>query len=283
MTSATVSRIFAPTGWALVGLGALLFLPMGAFAGGLTLPAPFADGSGPYLAATAGSALLGWGAILLTTARSAGETRRAVALGAGVGFLALSLTRLWAALADAGAFRSVAISLPGEAVLLFALSILFLQIGVGFWGRLVDGFRSLCAAPVWVQVWVWAFLLTANGAALYLAATTRHPLPGWAAVGFVFVVLTNMTLVLYERGISRLASLPHLIPWVPLQVYAGYWLFARGDALAQTPLIHAFAWFYFIVIGISNVFDAYDTVRWFRGERQVLGADVRPPAQEPRR
>ena len=135
----------------------------------------------------------------------------------------------------------------------------------------------------WVQVWVWAFLLTANGAALYLAATTRHPLPGWAAVGFVFVVLTNMTIVLYERGISRLTSLPHLIPWVPLQVYAGYWLFARGDVLAQTPLIHAFAWFYFIVIGISNVFDAYDTVRWFRGERQVLGVGQGRAAHEPGR
>lgn len=48
-------------------------------------------------------------------------------------------------------------------------------------------------------------------------------------MGFTFVVLTNMTLVLYERGISTLTSLPHLIPWVPLQIYTGFRLFQRGE------------------------------------------------------
>ena len=76
---------------------------------------------------------------------------------------------------------------------------------------------------------MWCFLLPANISGCVLYGLTNHPLPGWNALGFTFVVLTNMTLVLYERGISTLTSLPHLIPWVPLQIYTGFRLFQRGE------------------------------------------------------
>lgn len=150
----------------------------------------------------------------------------------------------------------------------FVLAIVCFQVGAGFWARLKDAFASLCAAPLWVQIWVWTGLLPVNMAALYLYAVSSHPLPGWTALGFMFVVVTNMTLVLYERGVSKLTSLPHLIPWIPGQIYAAYWLFYRSDELTLTLTIYA--WAYSIVIGISNLFDAYDTWRWFRGERGII-------------
>ena len=268
-------RTFLVVGWLLAATGLSLFLLFGAYLGGLTLPALTegrVSGAGYYLAATAGSAMIGWGTILILTAGQA-ALRGLVAIGTGAGLLTLSLVRLWLALSGEEAADPVTLLPIGEIILFFALAILFFQIGADFWSRLMDAFRSLCAAPVWVQVWVWAFLLTANMSAVVLYGITKHPLPGWAALGFVFIVLTNMTLVLYERGISKLASLPHLIPWVPLQIYAGYWVLARGEDL--TPILTAFGWFYFIVIGISNLFDAYDTWRWFRGERSVLGAERR--------
>lgn len=50
------------------------------------------------------------------------------------------------------------------------------------------------------------------------------------------------------------------------------WLFVWGGL---TPVLTAFAWAYFVIIGISNLFDAYDTWRWFRGERAIM---ARSPA-----
>lgn len=142
--------------------------------------------------------------------------------------------------------------------------------GLDLAGRFMDAFRSLNAAPLWVRVWVWCGLLPVNGAALWLWNTTGHPLAMWTGIGFLFVICTNMPIALYERGISKLTSLPHLIPWIPGQIYAGYWLFMRGDALSSPMTV--FAWAYFVIIGVSNVFDIYDTFRWFRGERDTLGS-----------
>lgn len=263
--------LFRWTGVALVVLGAALFSLLGLHVGGIEvapLRAAGVNGVGSYLAATCGAAMIGWGSILIAAAARA-ELWFPVGFGTGLGFVGLALVRLWASLSADPAFAFFAMLLPGEVVLFLALAIAFLQASMGVWGRLKDAFFSLRAAPGWVQLWVWLFLLPANMGGVVLYGLTHHPLAGWVALGFLFVVLANMALVLYERGISRLTSLPHLIPWVPLQIYTGVWLFAWGGL---SPTMTLFAWFYFVVIGISNAFDAYDTWRWFRGERAVLGA-----------
>lgn len=207
-------RVFSSVGWALAALGCSLVFVLLGYLGGATittLDSAGFNGMGHFLAATAGSAMIGWGTILLIVADRP-ALHSPVAIGTGAGFLALSLMRFAVVLDGDPAFTPFAAVLTGEVVLLLVLSILFFQIGADFWARLKDGFWSLLAAPIWVQVWVWTCLLTVNTAAFVLYALTKHPLPGWAALGFMFVVLTNMTLVLYERGISKLTSLPHLIP-----------------------------------------------------------------------
>lgn len=90
-----VERTLLGFGWSLALLGLGLFFLFGAYLGGITWPVIAGlgvNGIGYYLAATAGSALIGWGAILILTAR-ADEARSAVAVGTGTGFLALSLMR----------------------------------------------------------------------------------------------------------------------------------------------------------------------------------------------
>ncbi len=268
-----VARSFAIAGVALIVLGATLFFLLGAYLGGIEpgiARAIGVDGVGYYFGATAGSAMIGWGSILLAT-RHADAAQSGVALGTGFGLLALALMRLWTALAGNAALASFAILLPGETVVFLACALWFFHLSFGFFDRLRDGLRSLRAAPIWVQVWVWAFLLPVNLASFGVYARTGHPLAGWAALGFVFVVLTNMTLVVRERGISRLTSLPHLIPWVPLQIWAGALIFLPNADMQPEVLV--FAWAYFLIVGVSNLFDAYDTLRWFRGEREVLGGN----------
>ncbi len=261
--------LFSWVGWSLIVLGTTLFFLLGAHLGGVTV-APFqqigVSTIGYYLGATAGSVMIGWGAILVATARHV-NMHASVGLGSGLGFLALALMRLWAALSGNPDLTAFAIMLPFETVLFLCLALSLFQISFDLWSRLVDAFRSLNAAPTWVQIWVWFFLLPINMASFVLYGTTKHPLPGWIALGFMFVILSNMSIVLYERGVSKITSLPHLIPWVPLQLYTGLWLFAWGGL---SPVLTVFAWACFAVIGISNLFDAYDTIRWFRGEREVM-------------
>ena len=64
--------------------------------------------------------------------------------------------------------------------------------------------------------------------------------------------------------------MPHLLAWVPGQLLAGYWLFWRSEELNTE--LRVFAASYFVIIGISNAFDLYDSWRWLRGERAILGA-----------
>lgn len=268
-------QLYLWTGAVLVGVGTVLFLLLGAHLGGFVVQ-PVVDaginGMGLYLGATAGSAMIGWGAILVRSAPHS-ELHGAVGFGTGLGFLALALMRFWVVLSGHDDFTTVAALLPVEVIVFMILAFMFFQASFGFWPRLSDAFFSLNAAPGWVQIWVWFFLLPVNMASFFFYGFTKHPLPGWVALGFMFVVLCNMAIALYERGISKITALPHLIPWIPLQLYTGYWLFVWGGL---TPALATFAWAYFIIIGISNLFDAYDTFRWFRGERAIMKKEELP-------
>ncbi len=278
MTGKVTEVVFATAGSALILAGGVLVLIFGLTIGGQIsspLHAISLSGAGHYLGTTTGSVLIAWGTILFATRRMPVAVQQAVALATGIGFLALCTLRLWAALGHDPTLQPLLALLIAEAVLYLAVAILFFEIGVSVLGRLGQVWWSLAATPLWVQVWVWLFLLPVNMAAIVLYAMTAHPLAGWAALGFGFVVLTNGPLTVYERGISRLTSLPHLVPWIPLQIYCGYWIVLRPADLAAAAEIQIFAWAYFCIIGISNVFDAYDTVRWFRGERAIHGAAAR--------
>jgi len=122
-------------------------------------------------------------------------------------------------------------------------------------------FRSL---PLWVQVWVAGILVPVNAAAFFFLDT---PTGQWTALAAVLVMATNWPIMVWEQGMSRLMSVPHLIIWLPLEVALLYRL--QAPELAQSELI--LAWVIVAINGISLVFDALDTWRWCRGEREVPG------------
>ncbi|CAN5161813.1 hypothetical protein BH11PSE14_BH11PSE14_02260 [soil metagenome] len=126
--------------------------------------------------------------------------------------------------------------------------------------------RSFLALPGWVKLWVGAILIPANALPFFFLDT---PTGRAAALASTFVVLTNVPIILRERGMSRLMSVPRLIAWVPLLPY----LVARllfTSTMVQSEALLAIA--LFVINGISLVFDTLDTWRWLCGKRNIPGS-----------
>ncbi len=132
--------------------------------------------------------------------------------------------------------------------------------------RLLDCHHSFHALPLWVRLWVAGILIPVNVLPFFLLGTATGR---WAALAALVVVATNLPIMLIERGMSRLMSVPHLLAWIPLLV----WLLLRINAeppLAGAELALAVA--LIAINGLSLVFDVIDSLRWLRGEREVPGA-----------
>jgi hypothetical protein len=121
-------------------------------------------------------------------------------------------------------------------------------------------FRSL---PIWVQVWVLGILIPVNASAFVFLELQSAQWAAWAAM---FVVATNIPIMLRERGLSKLMALPHLIVWVPLEIMLLLRL-ASHPALLEPEQIFSFV--ILLVNGIGIAFDTFDTWRWLRGDRAV--------------
>lgn len=122
--------------------------------------------------------------------------------------------------------------------------------------------------PAWVQVWLGLILMPVNAAAFFLIDTWTGIA---AAIAAVFVVTTNVPIMLYEGGMSRLMAMPHLVAWIPLSVFIvgrllNLW---GGPVLGKSEFV--FAIMLLIVNGISLIFDTIDTVKWCRGARDIPG------------
>ena len=128
--------------------------------------------------------------------------------------------------------------------------------------------HSWQSLPEWVQLWVAGILVPVNAAAFFMIHT---PAGKAAAIAAVFVILTNVPIMLYEGGMSRLMAMPHLAAWIPLSIYiiARFPVFSNSPTMGKAELI--FAIIILVVNGISLMFDTVDTVRWWRGERDIPG------------
>ena len=128
--------------------------------------------------------------------------------------------------------------------------------------------RSYRALPLWVQLWVGLILVPANAISFALLDTWAGRV---AAVAALAVMATNLPIMWIERGLSRLMAVPHLLIWGPLQVAL---LLRWAERVGPLPLAdgeRAFLVLLTVVNGISLLFDALDSWRWFRGERDVPG------------
>lgn len=132
--------------------------------------------------------------------------------------------------------------------------------------RLLQSWQSFRSLPAWVQVWVGAVLIPANGAAFFLLHYWSAQLAAWAAA---LVITTNLPIMLRERGMSKLMAMPHLLAWGPLEVVLVLRLFGHAG---PSPVHSVEQWYIALLViinGLSLVFDAMDSSRWLHGDRSV--------------
>lgn len=119
--------------------------------------------------------------------------------------------------------------------------------------------RSWMALPTWVKLW----LVALNIAFL---ATVFAPAPA-ARVALISYVASGPLLLAFAfvaGGLTRVTGLGHVVAYLPML----YWLAVSPDAWrGSLPVAGLFA-----CVVICLAFDAYDILRWMRGDRMVIGA-----------
>lgn len=132
--------------------------------------------------------------------------------------------------------------------------------------RLLDVWASFRSLPLWVQCWVGLCLVPVNLAPYCMLDTITGRA---AALAMSVVILTNVPILLWERGMSRLLSLPHLVAWTPLCIWLA-WRFSTGTPMPAGEA--TLAWALLTVNSVSLAFDFVDSAKWLHGDRAVAGA-----------
>ena len=126
----------------------------------------------------------------------------------------------------------------------------------------VEIWKSFRALPVWVQIWAAVLLVPINLTSLIYIA---EPMGRWIAFWAIIGMLPNIGITIYERGLSKLMALPHLVPWT---VLVALLLFVRPEASGAYA---AYLSILLVTDAISLLFDYPDAIKWLRGDRAVAG------------
>jgi len=125
---------------------------------------------------------------------------------------------------------------------------------------IVEIWNSFRATPGWVQFWMVFLLMPINMASLFFLNEPMCILIAFLAnIG----MLMNIPVMLYDRGISKLMSIPHLLPWTVLVLLI---MFHRPEA---TGFYNNFLWALLTVNLISLAFDYVDSYKWIKGDRAI--------------
>jgi len=124
----------------------------------------------------------------------------------------------------------------------------------------VEIWNSFRATPGWVQVWMVFLLVPINMASMCFINEPKGMLIAFLAnIG----MLLNIPVMIYDRGVSKLMSIPHLLPWTGLVLLI---IFNRPEA---TGLYDTFLWALLIINLISLAFDYVDALKWIKGDRAI--------------
>lgn len=137
--------------------------------------------------------------------------------------------------------------------------------------RIMASWGSFRSLPGWVQFWVGCILVPVNAASFAMLDTGSGRAVAAAAL---LVVASNVPIMLWARGMSKLMAVPHLFIWGPLQWFliSKLWLVAGADAMAQPEQVYAMV--VLVVNGVSLAFDTLDSWHWLKGDRAAPGMRV---------
>ncbi|MEW5864100.1 MAG: YiiD C-terminal domain-containing protein [Pseudomonadota bacterium] len=134
------------------------------------------------------------------------------------------------------------------------------------WGDIA---RSWLSMKRWVKAWL--FFL--NAVFLAALAFLDRPEGRWILIAYVASGPLLLAIAWRQRGLTRILGVAHLLPWLPLLVYVAYALILGEVRLQGEPWLYG----YLVVLAATLVLclslDAWDVLRWLRGERFVLGSD----------
>jgi len=124
----------------------------------------------------------------------------------------------------------------------------------------VEIWNSFRVTPGWVQAWVVFLLMPINTVSLFFINEHKGMLIAFFAnIG----MLLNIPVMFYDRGVSKLMSIPHLLPWTVLVLLI---IFHRPEA---TGLYNTFLWALLVINLISLAFDYVDALKWLKGDRAI--------------
>lgn len=124
--------------------------------------------------------------------------------------------------------------------------------------------QSFRALPLWVQIWVFAWLVPVSLASAWFWA---EPNGVWIALLAIGAMAINGVFMIAERGFSKAMALPHVVMWTPMVIWAIRML-KTGQADGQYAV-------YLGVLVVTNIislaFDFKDSRDWLLGARAVSG------------
>jgi hypothetical protein len=148
-------------------------------------------------------------------------------------------------------------------------------------------FQYIFASWVSMKPWVKNWLFFLNIVFIAAFAFLEDPAAQWILFAYVTSGPLLVWLMIKQRGLTRLLGIAHLVPWVPLLVYIVLRLTSdvSGAMVSFTtaPLLCAYLHVLLACLVVCLSLDAWDVVRYLRGERYVLGSSdaVRAGASRP--
>lgn len=134
--------------------------------------------------------------------------------------------------------------------------------------RLAQLWKSFRGIPLWVQIWLIILTATNMASFWFLDSTIGY----WTAIAFAIVGGINMPAMIIQAGLTRFLSLIHMV-WVPLLVFLYPLLFGQ-NAVELDGSVYFLGVMVFVINGTSLLFDFYESFRWLRGDREVLGLET---------
>lgn len=116
----------------------------------------------------------------------------------------------------------------------------------------------------WIKLWLFFLNSVLLGSAVFLDEQVGM----WIFVAYIASGPLLLIMMWIQHGLTRLLGLAHLLPWVPLIFY----LFTELAGL-NDPLLFGYTLLVILTVGVCLLFDIVDVVRWFRGERYVMGSE----------
>lgn len=148
-------------------------------------------------------------------------------------------------------------------------------------------FQHIIASWLSTKTWVKNWLFFLNAIFLVAFAFLEDPAAKWILLAYVTSGPLLAWFMVKQRGLTRLLGAAHLVPWVPLLIYIVLRLTSDVTgpmvSFATVPFFAGYLYFLLACLAVCLLLDAWDVVRYLRGEHYVLGSPeaVRAGASRP--